>query len=140
MTTAYQTTGVLRRGLLKIRNRDQMLENLKHWRDGEVTLTIERKHAHRSTAANRYYWGVVVAAISEHTGYTPEETHEALKTLFLPKKLAMVEKNGEVVNELVIGGSTTKLNTVEFSDYVTRIREWATDNFDLDIPSATRDE
>ncbi len=133
--TMYQTSGRVLRGTLKIRNRGQMLEQLKHWCDGEVTLTIERKHAHRSLAQNAWYWGVVVHAISEHTGYTPEETHAALKTLFLPKQLALVNGNGEVINELVIGGSTTKLDRVAFGQYVEAIRIWAMETFDLDIPS-----
>ncbi len=131
----YQTSGRILRGSLKIRNRGQMLEHLKHWRDGEVTLTIERKHAHRSLAANRWYWGVVVHAIAEHTGYTPDETHAVLKAMFLPKHVALVNGNGEVINELVIGGSTAKLNQNEFSQYVEAVRAFALEKFDLDIPS-----
>jgi len=135
----YQASGTVRKGVLKIRRRDHLLEQVKHWRDGEVTLTIERKHAQRSLAANRYYWGVVVATIADFTGYTPDETHDALKALFLPKHLAFLDGNGEIVNNLVIGGSTTKLNQIEFSDYVSRIREWALEKFDLEIPAPTSD-
>ena len=123
-------------GRLKIglRALELMRHALAGWRRCDVVVTIEKRHATRSLQANRYYWGVVVHHISEHTGYTPEETHEALKTMFLPKKLAMLGQNGDVQGELVIGGSTAKLNKIEFGDYINRIREWARDTLQVEIP------
>ncbi len=108
-------------------------------KDCEVTVTIERAHAHRSQKANRYYWGVVVHLIADHTGYTPDETHQALKQLFLPKKLAAAGKNGEIVEELVIGGSTAQLNTIEFGEYVSHIKQWALEKLDVVIPEPDAD-
>lgn len=130
----FSTTGRVQSGKLLTRNLKQMNAALASWKDCEVTILIEKKHAHRSHQANRYYWGVIVDHISAHTGYTPEETHEALKTMFLPKRLAMLGQNGQEHGELVIGGSTTRLNTVEFFEYCTQIREWALRNLEVDIP------
>jgi hypothetical protein len=136
MATTYVTTAYKRDGRFALRNQQGFSEFIAHVRDGsELIVTFEKAHATRSTQANRYYWGVVVHAVAEHTGYTAEETHDALKTMFLPKKLAMLDGNGEVHGELVIGGSTTKLNKVEFGEYVTRIREFALLKLGLDIPS-----
>src|SRR5213075_1155179 len=99
-------------------------------------ITIERKSARRSDAANRYYFGVVVKTISDYTGYSPDETHAALKALHLPKHLTFADGNGEVVGELVIGGSTRVLNTIEFSDFLANVRAWAHDYLGLTIPDA----
>jgi hypothetical protein len=41
-----------------------------------------------------------VKLIADHTGYTIDETHDALKMLHLSKTLAMQNGNGEVVNEI----------------------------------------
>ena len=47
-------------------------------------------------------------------GHTPDEMHEVLKAKFIPKRFAVADGNGEIRDELVIGGSTAILNTVEF--------------------------
>ncbi len=98
---------------------------LRGRRDCDLEIIIERKHATRSLAQNAFYWSVVVASLSEHTGYTPDEIHEILKAKFLPKTRAITDRNGEIVGEFVIGGSTTALNKIEFGEYIEQVRVWA---------------
>lgn len=119
-------------GRLKL-NRRRLAGLLKTRRDCELSIVIEKKHAVRSLAANAYYWSGVVGAIAEYTGYTPEEVHELLKAKFLPKKLAIPDANGEVVTELIIGQSTTKLNKLEFGEYIEAIRKWVGESLGLEI-------
>lgn len=114
--------------------RSALQEALLLWPDGPATLTVERESVTRSTQANAYYWGVVVEALADHTGYTPDETHDTLKIKFLPKAVAIRTGNGEVIAEFVIGGSTRVLKVGEFFDYVERIRQWAFEMLDVDIP------
>lgn len=128
------TTGSIRRGRLEIRNRKKFTEAVKRMRDGEVLITVTRKHATRSVQANRYYWGVVVELLSEHTGYTPEEIHEVLKAKFIPKRLSVSDGNGEIKGEFVIGGTTTSMNKLEFGEFITNIRQWAAEELDVIIP------
>jgi hypothetical protein len=137
MAQDYTFTGTIEDGRLKVSLHAlvTMREALKGWRACPVTVTIEKRHATRSRQANRFYWGVCVALIAEHTGYTPEETHEALKTMFLPKRLAMLGQNGELNSELVIGGSTSKLTVIEFYEYAERVREFAREKLGVMIPS-----
>jgi hypothetical protein len=104
------------------------------WSDGPATLTIERETATRSQQANNYYWAVVVKALADHTGYTPDETHEVLKIMFLPKDVALATGTGQVIAEFVIGGSTRGLSVPAFFDYVERIRQWAFEALDVDMP------
>jgi len=115
----------MRRGKLQVSVTKDFTAQLKTFRDGPVTVRIERKRASRSQAQNRLYWGVYVDALSQHTGHTPDEIHDLLKAKFLPKKLAVCNGNGEVVGEYVLGGSTTKLDVLEFGAYLDAIREWA---------------
>lgn len=101
-----------------------------------LEVIVKRLRANRSVLQNRYYFGVIIAAIAEYTGYTPDETHDVLKAMFIPKKMAICDGNGEVVNEIVLGGSTRKMNTKEFSDYCDTIKRWAAEELHIAIPDA----
>lgn len=131
-------------GVAQIRNGRLFIENRKVF-DQQVALldsrwtlevTVKRLRATRAIRANRYWWGCCVQLVSEHTGYTPEEIHEIAKQMFLPKTLALSDGNGEVKGEFVVGGSTRKLNTKEFSEFVERFKQWAAAELDIVIPDA----
>lgn len=130
-------SGFIRNGKLHLHNRKQFDAAVAGLRDGwEVDLEITRLRATRSVQANRYYWGVVINALHDLTGYTPEELHELMKAKFLPKDLAFTNSNGDVVEAFVLGGSTRGLDTAEFYTYVERIIEWAAGSLGLYIPGA----
>lgn len=127
-------SATIREGKLFIRNRRDFDRQIAQMRDGaEVEVAVTRRRATRSPQANAYYWGVVMQALSQHTGYTPDEMHDICKAKLLPKKLAIADGNGEVVGEFVLGGSTRSLNTNEFYEYVERVRQWAAE-LDCDTP------
>ena len=87
--------------------------------------------ATRSLLQNAYWWAVIVAMISEELGYTPEETHEILKKLFLPnKKYDMPDGN-----DVILSQSTTDLDTKEFEDLCLAVRIWAKDFLSMYIPN-----
>jgi hypothetical protein len=115
-------------------HRTALQEAVLVWPDGPATLTLEREAATRSRDANAYYWGVVVKGLADYTGSTPDDMHDVLKIMFLPKDVAIKTGVGEVVAEFVIGGSTRELTVTEFYDYVERIRQWAFEKLDVDLP------
>ncbi len=119
-------SGHIKNGRLLIRDRKAFDACVAGLRDGwEVEIEISRLRATRSGQSNRFYWGVVLKTISDHTGYSAEEVHDLMKAKFLPKHLAFTDGNGEVVEQFVLGGSTRKLDTGEFSEYMNKIIEWA---------------
>lgn len=129
-------TGEIIGGRLILRDRRAFDECIRSLRSGlQVEIEVTRLHATRSLPANRYYWGVVIAALCELTGYTPEEMHEICKQKFIPKTLAVC-RNGDVVAEFVMGGSTRGLDQAQFSRYVDDIKSWAGAELDLYIPDA----
>jgi hypothetical protein len=99
-------------------------------------LAVRPEKLTRSIRANAYLWAVCYAAIADHTGYTVEEVHEYCKRRWLPKHLAIAGRNGELVGEDVIGGSTAELDTHDFAEYVTKIKAWALDDLGVYIPEA----
>lgn len=128
------TSGYIYAGKLTIRNQAAFKQRLRRAKDGEVVVTVERKQSRRSLAQNAYLWGVVYQLLSDHTGYTVEELHEWAKMKFIPKHVALADANGEVKDDLVIGGSTAKLNKVQFGEYVENIRQFAVNELDCIIP------
>lgn len=128
-------TAQVRNGRLFIKDRrsfdDQVRRMDERWM---LEISVKRLRATRSIQANRYYFGVVIAAISDATGYHPDETHDLMKMLHLPKELAICDSNGEIVGEYVMGGSTRNLTTTEFYEYVERVRQWAAETLDVYTP------
>lgn len=121
MGAAVYTSGQIVNGRLKVRQADVFSDQLKRLRDGEVEIRVERKLANRSQQANRYYWGVVLRYLSEHTGYHVDELHDHFKKELLPKQVALCDADGVVLQESIVGGSTARLDTEQFMVYVNRI-------------------
>ncbi len=111
-----------------------MASVLSRWRDGDVVVSIAPRRATRSQQQNRWYWGVVVEMLSDHTGYTPDEIHDVLKAKFLPKRLAVSDGNGEIRGEFVIGGSSRQLDKNEFAEFCESVRRWAAEDLGVVIP------
>lgn len=130
----YTASGFVKDGELVIRNQRGWRRALAAFRRCEVVVTIECRHATRSVNQNAWYWAQVVGLVAEHTGHTPDEIHEIYKAMFLPKQLAIVDGNGEIQGEYVIGGSTTKLNRLQFGEFCEQARKWAAETLSVDIP------
>lgn len=127
-------------GRLFIRNRRAFDEGVSRLsEDWELEVTVKRMRATRSQQQNRYYWGVVIHMLAEHTGYTPDETHDVLKMQFIPKLLAVSDGNGVIHGEYVLGGSTREMNTIQFGEYMDAIRQWAAETLDVVIPDPDKD-
>jgi len=59
-----------------------------------------------------------------------EQIHELLKFKFLKGEILNVP-TGELIETI---GSTTKLSTMDFEDYLTKIRAWASQYLECIIP------
>lgn len=90
----------------------------------DVEVVIRRKKKHRSGQQNAYLWGCVYDLISAETGYSPQETHDAMRFKFLT----------DLSKDIPVVKSTTSLTTVEFMDYIAEIQKWASEFLDVFIP------
>jgi hypothetical protein len=96
---------------------------------GMYDIRITPRRAMRSNAANRYYWKVIVGTLVEFLndqGQTVDasEVHELFKAKFLRRPIAS-PTTGEVIGQAI--GSTTKLDTAQFADYIEKCRAWMLD-------------
>lgn len=121
-------------GKLYIRNRRKFDEIIAGLGDFNGTLTLEKNHATRSKAQNDYYHAVVVARVAGKLKKDVKLTHELLKAQFLPHDMAAKGTNGVLMNGFVIGGSTTRLNKLQFIEYLEQIVMWAAEKWELYIP------
>jgi len=104
----------------------------------EFDVVFKKPSSGRSQQQNKYYWGVVVHLLSEHLGYTPEETHDVIKNEFL-KEVVMREINGET-KEIINIKSTTELNIKDMQQFLEFVRMWAMQEFGVDIPEPSEVE
>ena len=118
--------GLVQDGKLHLDYRAQFDAYLRRFEGDEVEVEVRKRRSKRSTAQNAYWWSVVVPTLAEHTGYTRDEMHEALKAKFLSAE------------DLSLGltkiGSTAKLNTQDFADLVDRVVLWAAESLGVIVP------
>ncbi len=100
-----------------------LFDNLLNWLDyaklnegKKVSVEVIRQK--RSKNENAYYWHIL-GELSEETGYTENELHELFKGMFLKKYIEIKGKNYTVIR------STSDLNTAEFEEYLSKIRQLA---------------
>ncbi len=131
-------SGRIRNGKLFIRDRRTFDKQIAQLKDSwELEISVQRRRATRSPQQNRFYWSQVVGLVAQYTGESPDTIHDIYKAKFLPRVITVPNiRTGEVVAEFTLGGSTRKMNTVEFSEYITHIKDWAHDTLGVIIPDA----
>jgi hypothetical protein len=125
-------------GALRIYNRPLFEEEVRAMsrdKDLAVTIEVKLKKRFRSDVQNAYYWGVVVAMVSERLRELGHEvdrdlTHEFLKGRFLYSELTD-PTTGEVMR---IPRKTSELATEEFIAYLEQVKQFAAETLDIYIP------
>ena len=91
---------------------------------GQVVLSVKPFKETRTDKQNALYWAYMTE-MGRVSGYSKEEMHEVMKRKFNVKT---VEVAGEVYE---VGGSTTRMTTAEFTEYVRQVEQFALEQFDL---------
>jgi hypothetical protein len=96
-----------------------------------VIASLKREQLGRTMSQNKYYWGVVLATLSEWSGHEPEELHEHFKRALLEP----CEDQLPSGQKITTWPSTTTLTVQAFTRYVDQIAKWASEQ-GVYIPSA----
>lgn len=123
MTPVFK--GQVNEGKLTIDKAGELRTYLGGLGNVRIVLTVEKERRKRSNQQNRWYWGCILQLISEHTGEEPEDLHEALKAHFAKKK---------VVGNIIVPSSTRYLDTIDFAEYCEKVRRWAAEELNINIP------
>jgi len=126
--------GHVKNGKLEIYDKQKFRMWLRELNEKEVEIRVNKYKDKRTNSQNRYYWGVVLEILSDYTGHEPEELHEVLKEIMLPKKEVKFKLSDgkEVIRKISI--STAELSTGAFETYLQKIREWAQKRLNCFIP------
>ena len=127
----------------KLKLFDHEKQAIKRWietfKDGtKLDITIRKHKSKRSNEQNRYYFGVVLPILADYFGHDNiEDMHEDMKLKFNPIE-------SKIEPGKIIGGTTTKLSTVDFfsaeTSYVERICRWAATEYGIYIPPPKKAE
>lgn len=126
----YETAAIVVRGKLKFdgRSRQALDQALGQFAEGAVTVRVERHHAKRTDAQNRFWHGVVIPLFAEHTGESFEEAKRTLALELIPEETRKLD--GTIVTT---AGHTSDLNVAQFNDLIKRAQELGA-RYDIYIP------
>jgi hypothetical protein len=120
---------------LHFHNRKRFDKEIQVFAGKEVEIKISKRQIKRSQQQNRYYWGAVVPIVTTgliDAGYrvNQEDAHIYMKSRFLIETIVS-DKTGEILPTV---GSTTKLTTVQFMEYIAEVQQWAAEFLNVVIP------
>ena len=96
-------------------------------RNGKHKLTIERYTEPRTLSQNALMW-LWFTCIEKETGTDKQEVHDYYCDLFLSRQILF---NGK---ETVVSGSTSKLNTLQMSDFMNKVQADAASELGITLP------
>ncbi len=97
-------------------DREAFARQIKTLEGERVSLTLKKFRKGRSLKQNAWYWAGILPVLAEFLGYTVEELHNGLKS----RLLASHEDS-----PIPAVKSTAALDTMQFSDYLERVRQLA---------------
>jgi hypothetical protein len=113
--------------MASVPEKQKLFDILKKLKPTRYIFDIKQYRLRRSINQNNYYHACIVEPLALFLGYTKDEMHEVLKLKFNPKYLT----NRQTGEQMVIGGSTTLLDTAEMEHYQDQIRIWALTELDF---------
>lgn len=107
---------------------DRLRYRLNHVVNGEYTIVVKKKDTKRTSQQNRLYrkW---LTIIEEATGQDADMLHEFFKNKFLDIPVESIF--GEDVKRNI---STTKLSTIEFTNYLDKINAFVSTELGIRLP------
>ena len=110
-------------------DKDAFVSTVRGLRPGRYVLTLTKET--RSSAAQRYQFGVVYKLIADYTGYTVEEVHDDMKLRFRSRE--------DPATGMTIIRST-KTDSPDFWEYLDQVRQWSHSFLGVYIPDPNERE
>ncbi|MDP2218508.1 MAG: hypothetical protein Q8J68_14620 [Methanolobus sp.] len=119
--------GKVEKGKLILEAPNRFRVHLSKYEGQYVEVLLRKKKSQRSIQQNRAYFGIAVDILCEHTGFSRDEMHDALKQKFASR---VDDKTGLTIIE-----STADMDTVRFNKYYEQIQQWSAEFLNVYIPS-----
>ena len=121
------------------RNRNLVLNAIKHFNNKEVIITFSKAKKERSNQQNRFYWGIVVPLVQngllEATGElrSSDNIHyKILLPMFAPVNELVNKDTGEIVSEKI---TSSEMTTTQFMEFILEVQKWSSEFLNIDIPN-----
>jgi len=101
---------------------------LKTLSNGEYTLSVKKNVKRRSISQNEWFW-LAMTCIEKETGTDRNDAHDFFCTKFLRRKVIF---NG-VEKDVIYG--TSKLNTIQFGEFMEKIQAYASQELGILLPN-----
>lgn len=110
---------------------NKLYKTLTELKAGSYIIEIKRNRPIRSLTANKYYWAILTIIATDTGEWDREQLHEVCKRKFNGKPVSLPKGGIEMV-----GNSTSNLDSQEFAAYVSRVKQWAQNEWGTVIPEA----
>lgn len=128
-----------KRPAIKLVAKKGFMDDIRSFGHGKkVWITVENYYNKRSPSQNNVLHKYI-GMIAKETGQDPKQVKSVLKNTFL-KPRAWLDAQGEQMYNpdsgevLTYIPSTTDISTIEMNDFWDKIRQWALDFLNLDLP------
>tara|TARA_R100001377_G_C3193441_1_gene111549 strand:- start:659 stop:1042 length:384 start_codon:yes stop_codon:yes gene_type:complete len=121
--------GIIKKGNLKLNNKEQFQEQLLQFEGKEVVIKITERNNNRTKDQNSLFWKWV-EIISNETGYTKEETKELISYKFLQRERV----DAEGYTETYLRGTST-LTKKEFNEFMNEVSFWSNSTLNITLPT-----
>lgn len=137
-------TAKFQNGKLVLNNKDLFLWDLENYKGKEIELIIRGIKDTRSNRMNRYYWGVIMKALTDHFNnmqtfdkkIDAETTHNLMKDRFLGTEIYHFPSG----DQQRILESSKELTNEQFISYFENIIAWSAEILGLIIPKPNEEE
>lgn len=133
-------TTSIQNGVFK-RNRNLVLTAIKSFEGKEVVITIDRLKKKRSNNQNAFYWGCLVPLMQQGAKdlwgevWSIDKAHKHLSNKFVFHE-SINQSTGEITQT---PKSTTELTTTGWEIFMTEIRIYLLQDFDIDAPEPNQE-
>ena len=123
------------------RNRTIILNAIKSFENSDVVLTLEKPKKKRSNNQNSFYWGVLIPLMQSGAKdlwgevWSIDKSHKHLSNKFVFHE-SINYKTGEVTQT---PKSTTELTTTGWEVFMTEIRIYLLEDFDINAPEPNQE-
>lgn len=112
---------------------------VRTWDDCDGVLTLEQDEAKRSSAANRYLWGVIYKAIHQYTEQPIEDIHDEMCVRFTTRTITYVNPKTDEMVTLEVVTRTSRMKVSEFHRFVQNVKLFAAEFFGLTFEDEPED-
>jgi hypothetical protein len=135
--------GDVKDGKLNIHSKTLFKKDVQQYEGKEVEIIIKKRKKSRSLVQNGFYWGVLIPIIKHELvelGWKQARSTTWVSNLLKNHCLRIEEANEDTGETWETIGETHLLSTVEWEEYIERIRDFVMKHLNIELPYPEKDK